>query len=57
VESEPDVQALLDRFHVRVDEMPVIVCDTGKVFKNPTIEALAAGLGSCGSGLCGIGRA
>ena len=45
VESEPDIQTLLDRFHVRVDEMPVIVCDTGRVFKNPTIEALAAGLG------------
>ena len=45
VESEPDVQALLDRFHVQVDEIPVVVCETGQVLKNPTIEALAAGLG------------
>ena len=26
VESDPDVQALLDRFHVGVDDVPVVVC-------------------------------
>ena len=45
VESEPDVQALLDRFHVRVEDMPVVVCESGQVLRNPTIEMLAAGLG------------
>ena len=45
VESEPDVQALLDRFHVRVDDIPVVVCEAGQVLRNPTIEALASGLG------------
>src|SRR3989454_6127011 len=45
VESEPDVQALLDRFHVGVDEVPVVVCETGAVLRNPTIETLASGLG------------
>jgi len=45
VESEPDVQALLDRFHVGVDEVPVVVCRGGQVLRNPSIEALAAGLG------------
>jgi thioredoxin reductase (NADPH) len=45
VESEPDVQALLDRFHVRVEDMPVVVCEAGQVLRNPTIEALASGLG------------
>jgi thioredoxin reductase (NADPH) len=45
LESEPDVQGLLDRFHVRVDEVPVVVCDSGQVLRNPTIEALATGLG------------
>ena len=45
VESEPDVQALLDRFHVRVEDMPVVVCESGQVFRNPTIEMLASGLG------------
>ncbi len=45
VESEPDVQALLDRFHVGVDDVPVVVCATGQVLRNPSIEALASGLG------------
>ena len=44
-ESAPDVQALLDRFHVGVEEIPVVVCESGQVLRNPTIEALAAGLG------------
>ena len=45
VEADPAVQALLDRFAVRVDEVPVIICEAGKVFKNPSIESLARELG------------
>src|SRR5213076_2185417 len=45
VESDPDVQALLDRFHVGVNDVPVVVCEGGAVLKNPSIEALATGLG------------
>ncbi|MFN7974668.1 MAG: FAD-dependent oxidoreductase [Acidobacteriota bacterium] len=45
VEADPDVQALLDRFGVGVDEVPVLVCQGGHVFRNPSIEKLAAGLG------------
>jgi len=45
VESEPDVQALLDRFQVGVEDVPVVVCGSGVVLRNPTIEALASGLG------------
>jgi thioredoxin reductase (NADPH) len=45
VESEPDFQALLDRFHVRVEDIPVVVCEGGQVLRNPSVEALAAGLG------------
>jgi thioredoxin reductase (NADPH) len=45
VESDPGVQALLDRFHVGVEEVPVVVCEAGQVLRNPSIEALAAGLG------------
>jgi len=45
LESDPDVQALLDRFDVRVDDVPVIVCETGQVLRNPTIETLASRLG------------
>jgi thioredoxin reductase (NADPH) len=45
VEADPSVQTLLDRFHVGVDEVPVIVCQGGHVFRNPSIEALASKLG------------
>jgi len=45
VERDPDVQALLDRFHVAVAEVPVVVCEGGQVLRNPSIEALASGLG------------
>src|SRR3989442_7254598 len=45
VESDPGVQALLNRFQVGVDDVPVVVCESGKVLRNPSIEALASGLG------------
>ena len=45
VETEPEVQALLDRFHVGVNEVPVIVCEGGHVLRNPSNEAMATALG------------
>jgi thioredoxin reductase (NADPH) len=45
VENDPTVQALLDRFQVSVNEVPVILCEGGKLFRNPTVEALAERLG------------
>jgi thioredoxin reductase (NADPH) len=45
VEMDPGVQVLLDRFHIGVDEVPVIVCQGGHVFRNPSIESLSSALG------------
>ena len=45
VENEPGVQALLDRLQIGVNEVPVIVCEEGYVYRNPSIEALSAELG------------
>jgi len=45
VETDPGVQVLLDRFHVGVNDVPVIVCRSGYVLKNPTVETLASQLG------------
>ena len=45
VETDPGVQALLDRFHVGVDEVPVIVCQGGHVLSNPSIESAGLGAG------------
>jgi thioredoxin reductase (NADPH) len=45
VETEPGVQALLDRFQIGVNEVPVVVCAEGKVLRNPSIEGLATAIG------------
>src|SRR5262249_28319303 len=45
VESDSGVQALLDRFHVGVDDVPVVLCESGKLLRNPSIETLASLLG------------
>ena len=45
VETDPSVQVLLDRFHIGVNEVPVIVCQGGHVLRNPSIEALSSALG------------
>jgi thioredoxin reductase (NADPH) len=41
VDSDPGVQALLDRFHVTVDDIPLVICRGEKVVKNPSNEELA----------------
>jgi len=45
VETDPSVQVLLDRFHVGVNEVPVIVCRGGHVLRNPSIETLSTVIG------------
>jgi thioredoxin reductase (NADPH) len=45
VETEPGVQTLLDRFHIGVNEVPVVLCRGGHVLRNPSIEGLASALG------------
>lgn len=45
LETDKTSQEILDRFAVGVDEIPVIICGGGTVFRNPTVQKLAAGLG------------
>jgi thioredoxin reductase (NADPH) len=45
VETDPSVQVLFDRFHIGVNDVPVIVCRSGNILKNPTIESLSSHLG------------
>src|SRR4029077_20050403 len=45
VDDDADVQTLLDRFHIAVDEIPVVIGSCGRVFKNPTIADIARYLG------------
>ncbi len=41
VDRDVDVQALLDRFHVGVGDVPIVICRGEIVLKNPSIEAVA----------------
>jgi thioredoxin reductase (NADPH) len=44
IDQDPDAQALLDRFHVQPQDLPVVVC-RGKVLRNPDNATLAECLG------------
>ncbi|HTB78322.1 MAG TPA: FAD-dependent oxidoreductase [Polyangiaceae bacterium] len=41
VEKDDTVQALLDRFHVAVADVPVVICRGERVLKNPSNEEVA----------------
>ena len=45
VEHDPDVQVLLDRFQVAVEEVPVVICYGQHVLRNPSNQQLADCLG------------
>lgn len=45
LDRDPEVQSLLDRFHVTVDDIPVIICRGSMVLRNPTNTELADCIG------------
>jgi thioredoxin reductase (NADPH) len=45
LDAEPDVQALLDRFHISIADIPVLICRGTRVLKNPSNEEIADCLG------------
>jgi thioredoxin reductase (NADPH) len=45
LDRDKDAQELLDRFHVGVDDVPVLVCGTTTVLRNPTNGQIAERLG------------
>jgi thioredoxin reductase (NADPH) len=45
VDSDASVSELLDRFHVKVEDFPVVLCRGSVVLKNPSNEEVAACLG------------
>jgi len=45
IDEDKDVRVLLDRFHVGVGDVPVVICRGEVVLKNPTKEAVAKCLG------------
>ena len=45
VERDADVQELLDRFHVRIEDVPIVICRGQRVLRNPSNQELADCLG------------
>lgn len=45
LDTDPDVQILLDRFHVNVEDIPVLICRGVTVLRNPANQEVAACLG------------
>ncbi len=45
LDHDQEVQELLDRFHVRIDEVPVVICRGENVLRNPTNQEIASCLG------------
>jgi thioredoxin reductase (NADPH) len=41
LDSDPDVGALLERFRVAPHELPVVIGHCGRVFRNPSVRAIA----------------
>jgi thioredoxin reductase (NADPH) len=45
LERDPDVQNLLESFHIAADEIPVVICRGQTVLRNPTNQEIADCLG------------
>jgi thioredoxin reductase (NADPH) len=45
IDTDPSVRDLLERFHVKVEDLPVMLCRGSIVLKNPSNEEVAANLG------------
>jgi thioredoxin reductase (NADPH) len=45
LDTDKTSQELLDRFEIKADEIPVVVCINRGVLRNPTVQKLAEGLG------------
>lgn len=49
LDSDSAAQELLDRFNLKVDEIPVVICGGKTVLRNPTTQQLAQCLGLSGT--------
>jgi len=44
-EHDEDARALVERFHVSVSELPIVLCPSGELLRNPSAHHLASALG------------
>ena len=47
-ETDPEAEALLDRFQVDAEEMPIVLCPGGQLLRNPSEGVLARCIGMVG---------
>ncbi|PSJ62810.1 FAD-dependent oxidoreductase [Pseudaminobacter soli (ex Li et al. 2025)] len=47
-ETDPGAKALIERFHVDVGELPIVLCPTGQLLRNPSEVELARCIGLVG---------
>lgn len=45
LDTDKTSQELLDRFHVKVEDIPVVICDGRSVMRNPSVQQLANCIG------------
>jgi thioredoxin reductase (NADPH) len=45
LDQDADAQALLDRFHVAVSDVPIVICRSEQILRNPTNQDIAQCLG------------
>ncbi len=45
LDTDTNAQELLDRFHVKMEEIPVVICNNRTVLRSPSIQELARCLG------------
>lgn len=47
-ETDPEAKALIDRFHIDVGQLPIVLCPNGQLLRNPTEEELGRCIGLVG---------
>lgn len=47
-DEDADARALIERFQVAEEELPIVLCPAGQLLRNPTIDSLARCLGLVG---------
>ena len=47
-ETDPYAQALIERFHIKPGELPIVLCPSGELLRSPSEDRLARSLGLVG---------
>jgi thioredoxin reductase (NADPH) len=47
-ETDPCAQTLIERFHLKPSELPIVLCPSGELLRNPSEDRLARSLGLVG---------